>query len=87
MKGAIMAEAKKSNKITHTFLKDNGKYKNDIVVGINGKFTQIKRGVPVEVDEAVYAVIQQSMMQDGQTADFIEQKVQEFKSGEAAGAI
>ena len=84
-----MAETTKKakEKIRTTFLKDNGKYKDDIVVGINGRFTQVQRGVPVELDEDVYAVIQNSMLQDGQTANLIELKKQEFKNGIAEGVI
>jgi hypothetical protein len=84
-----MAEATKKGKakILTTFLKDNGKYSHDIVVGINGRFTQVQRGVPVELDDDVYAVIESSMRQDGMTANLIEQKKQEFKNGIAEGAI
>ena len=36
----------------------------DVVVGINGYITKIQRGVEVEVSQAVYEVIQNSMKMD-----------------------
>jgi hypothetical protein len=43
--------------------KDNHRYKDDVTVGWNGKFWRIKRGVEVEVPEAVAEIIENSMRQ------------------------
>lgn len=54
--------------------KDNGKYKDDLVVGINGKLWRIQRGVEVMIPRNVREVIYQSMDQDAATANLIERE-------------
>jgi len=51
--------------------KDAGKYKDDIVVGVNGKIWRIKRGIEVMIPRKVYQVLSNSMKQDGKTADML----------------
>ena len=58
--------------------KDGDKYKDDIVVGVNGKIWQIKRGVEVMIPRFVKQVIIQSMEQDAQTAELIERQENAF---------
>lgn len=43
--------------------KDNGRYKDDVTVGLNGKFYRIKRGVEVEVPAGVAEIIENSKKQ------------------------
>lgn len=43
--------------------KDNHRYKDDVTVGVNGKFWRIKRGVEVEVPASVAEVLENSMRQ------------------------
>lgn len=50
---------------------DGDKYKDPLYVGINGHNWLVKRGEPVEVPEEVAAVIDQSLKQDGKTAQMI----------------
>jgi len=50
---------------------DGDKYKEPMFVGINGMTWLIKRGEPVEVPVEVAEVINQSIMQDGKTAQMI----------------
>lgn len=50
---------------------DGDKYKEPLFVGINGMTWLIKRGEPVEVPVEVAEVINQSLMQDGKTAQMI----------------
>lgn len=50
---------------------DGDKYKEPMFVGINGMTWLIKRGEPVEVPVEVAEVINQSLMQDGKTAQMI----------------
>lgn len=54
--------------------KDNGKYKDDLVVGINGKLWRIQRGVKIMIPRNVREVIYQSMDQDAATANLIERE-------------
>lgn len=73
-----MAEQKKEKMVTIHLFRDTERYKDDVIVGLNGKMYQIKRGMDVEVPEAVAEIIENSRKQDQQTADMIEQKQAEF---------
>lgn len=70
-------------KVTIRLFKDSGKYKNDVLVGVNGKFWQIQRGVDVEVPDYVAEIIRQSIEQDNRTADLIAMESSTAKSAEA----
>lgn len=48
--------------------KDNGRYKGDLFVSVNGVNYLIKRGMTVQVPEYVAEVIQHSMEQDEMSA-------------------
>ncbi len=47
---------------------DGNNYKDDVLVGVNGKTWQIQRGVPVTVPRYVAEVIRNSEMQDRASA-------------------
>ena len=47
---------------------DGDKYKDDVIVGVNGKTWQIQRGVKVTVPRYVAKVIQNSLEQDKASA-------------------
>ena len=51
----------------HLF-KDNGRYKDDVFVGVNGVNYMIQRGVDVEVPPEVAEVLEHSQQQDERTA-------------------
>lgn len=59
--------------------KDNGKYKDDITVIVNGKSWRIQRGVDVEIPRYVHNVIMQSEEQDLKAANFAEEKQDAYK--------
>ena len=71
-----MAEAKKKTVRIHLF-KDNGRYKDDVFVGVNGVNYMIQRGVDVEVPPEVAEVLEHSQMQDMAAA----QKVAQLEAG------
>lgn len=48
--------------------KDNGRYKGDLFVSVNGVNYKIRRGVEVEVPPAVAEVLAHSQKQDERTA-------------------
>ena len=50
--------------------KDNGQYKDDVFVAVNGRTFQIVRGVEVEVPACVAEVLEHS--QDRRTAELME---------------
>ncbi len=60
--------------------KDDDKYKDDIVVGLNGKMYRIQRGKHVRIPREVYNIIRRSMAQDASTAEFLEQKSHEYEA-------
>jgi hypothetical protein len=76
-----MAEAKKTEEMVrfHAF-KDDGRYKDDIFVAVNGKTYQIKRGEDVMIPKCVYEVLMNSQVQDQAAYRLMEQKADEFKS-------
>lgn len=63
--------AKKENNgemVNIRLFSDNGRYKGDLFVSVNGVNYQIKRGVTVQVPPEVAEVIQHSEEQDAQSA-------------------
>ena len=74
-KGRLMTKIK--------LFKDSGKYKDDVIVGLNGKFWQIQRGVEVEVPDDVAEIIIQSMKQDDETANLIARETTYAKNADA----
>lgn len=52
--------------------KDNGKYKDDVFVAVNGKAWQIRRGETVKVPRFVKEVLDSSLSQDQYAAKYAE---------------
>lgn len=52
--------------------KDSGKYKDDLLVCVNGESCLIQRGVPVQVKRKFLWAIQNQMRQDASTANLIQ---------------
>jgi len=65
----------------HLF-KDGGKYKDDVVAGLNGRVWKIKRGVDVEIPYAVAMVLERHRALQEQAADFIMKEEQNFREAE-----
>lgn len=65
-----MAAKKENNDemVSIRLFSDNGRYKGDLFVSVNGVNYQIKRGVTVQVPPEVAEVIQHSEEQDAQSA-------------------
>lgn len=55
-------------KVRIKLFKDNGRYKGDLFVSVNGINYKIRRGVEVEVPRAVAEVLEHSQRQDDLTA-------------------
>ena len=64
--------------------KDSDKYKDDIIVGVNGKIFRIKRGVTVMIPRYVYNVLMNSMAQDTHTADMIAEEQAKYEANKPA---
>ena len=59
--------------------KDNGKYKDDVFVAVNGEGCLIQRGVRVKIKRKFAEVLEESMKQDRETASLIDLKTSEWK--------
>lgn len=77
--GAQSALDRMNEKVTIKLFRDNGKYKDDLTVTVNGVTYQIQRGVTVEVPRFVADIISQSERQDTHTANMIEKLVTDFE--------
>lgn len=62
--------------------KDNGKYKDDVFVAVNGETCAIKRGEKVMIKRKFAEVLDLSDMQDYETSQLMEQKEREFAKSE-----
>lgn len=71
-----------NQKVRVTLFKDNGKYKDDETVAVNGKVFRIQRGKEVEIPMYVWQVLKQSMAQDVETANMIQQLTDDYKAKE-----
>lgn len=68
---AMTKEGLSGKTTTINLFYDGDKYKDPLFVGINGMTWLVKRGEPVEVPVEVAEVINQSLAQDGKTAQLI----------------
>ena len=81
-----MADVKTTKKdpllelVPFTAFKDDDKYKDDILVSVNGRNWQIKRGVEVMIPRYVFKVLMNSQKQDNATYKYMEQKASEYNS-------
>lgn len=59
--------------------KDNGNYKDDVYVGYNGRGYMVKRGVEVEVPEAVANILAYSQEQDAHTMQVMDAAAADYE--------
>lgn len=64
--------------------KDNGKYKDDLLVCVNGETCLIQRGVRVQIKKKFLWAIQNQMRQDASTANLIQTMSGEFEDSARA---
>lgn len=57
--------------VTVQLMRDNGRYKDDVFVCVNGVGCTIKRGVPVQIKRKYAEVLERSLAQDARTAELI----------------
>jgi hypothetical protein len=82
-----MAEAKKTDQVktteemvTFTAFKDDGRYKDDIFVSVNGKRYIIKRGKEVTIPRSVYEVLMNSQKQNQAAYRLMEEQADKFEA-------
>ena len=73
-------EARMKELVDVVLFKDNGKYKDDVFVSVNGKTYQIKRGVTVRVPRFVKEVLDSSTSQDRYAAQYSEGLTNEYEA-------
>lgn len=73
-----------NEKVPIKLFKDNGKYKDDLVVQLAGVAYQIKRGVNVTVPRAVYDIVRRSELQDQHTANMLDALQEEYAKKNAS---
>lgn len=71
---------KSEEKVVVHLFKDNERYKDDVIVGLNGRLYQIQRGIDVEVPAGVAEILNNSMKQDTDTANYLAGLEKTFES-------
>lgn len=71
--------AKRPETETVKLFKDNGRYKGDMLVSVNGRRFLIQRGVEVTVPYAIARVIERSAKQDEQAAMLVSRLASESR--------
>lgn len=75
---AAEAETPGKKTVKIKLFKDDGKYKDDVFVCINGKSYGVKRGEWVDVPEAVAKVIEAMEKQDNKTANLMQREQDKY---------
>lgn len=69
----------KQDMVKVKLFRDNGKYKDDVFVGLNGKRYMVPRGVEAEVPSGVYEILKNSMSQDEATEQYMRKKAEDWE--------
>jgi hypothetical protein len=83
---AADVEAYLNEYVAVKLFRDNDRYKDDVYVAVNGQNCLIKRGEWVKVKRKFALVLDQSEIQDMQTAEYLEAEQARFRESEAANA-
>lgn len=83
---AFDAEAYLNEYVAVKLFRDNDRYKDDVYVAVNGHNCLIKRGEWVKIKRKFALVLDQSEIQDMQTAEYLEAEQARFREAEAASA-
>ncbi len=65
--------------VSFQLFKDGDRYKDDVLVCINGERLLIKRGAEVKIPRKFAMILEQSRAQDAATAAMIEEKSNRFE--------
>lgn len=71
-------KAEMAQPVSVKLFKDNGKYKDDVFVAVNGNPIALKRGERVDIKRKYAEVLDNSEHQDYETAQMIERKASEW---------
>lgn len=81
---AASAEAYLNEYVAVKLFRDNDRYKDDVYVAVNGHNCLIKRGEWVKIKRKFALVLDQSEIQDIQTAEMLEAEQNRFREAEEA---
>ncbi len=84
MNNAASVEAYLNEYVAVKLFRDNDRYKDDVYVAVNGHNCVIKRGEWVKIKRKFAMVLDQSEIQDMQTAEMLEAEQQRFRAAEEA---
>lgn len=73
--------------VTVHLQKDNGRYKEDVFIAVNGERIQVQRGKPVKIKRKFAEVLEQSIDQDNHTAELIEKETSRYREAANLGAF
>ncbi len=76
-------EAYLNEKVAVKLFRDNDRYKDDVYVAVNGQNCVIKRGEWVKIKRKFALVLDQSEIQDMQTADWLEAEQKRYRDLDA----
>lgn len=82
-KKAAEEEAYYNEEVEIELFKDNGKYKDDLFVAVNGVGCLIQRGKKVKVKRKYALAIENALKQNRKAYDFMELKVRECQDAES----
>ena len=66
--------------VTIKLFKDNDKYNDDVFVAVNGEGCNIPRGIPQKIKRKFARNLELSDLQDAKTAQFMDEKANEFEA-------
>ena len=78
------AEAYLEEYVAVKLFRDNDRYKDDVYVAVNGRNCVIRRGEWVRIKRKFALVLDQSEIQDMQTAEMLEAEQNRFRAAEEA---
>ena len=81
---AVDTEAYLNEYVAVKLFRDNDRYKDDVYVAVNGQNCLIKRGEWVKIKRKFAMVLDQSEIQDMQTAEMLEAEQNRFRAAEEA---
>ena len=81
---AVSVEAYLNEYVAVKLFRDNDRYKDDVYVAVNGHNCVIRRGEWVRVKRKFALVLDQSEIQDMQTAERLEAEQNRFRAAEEA---
>ena len=78
------AEAYLNEYVAVKLFRDNDRYKDDVYVAVNGQNCIVKRGEWVKIKRKFALVLDQSEVQDMQTAEYLAAEQAKFREAESA---